>query len=94
MGVVRGAVGGGGCTVCRVCSVAAVACSCDTMQMCGEVHRHQLTLPAVEKASASSEVDPAFEVLECRRGYHRSELPCSVGESALNLRCSGASDTH
>lgn len=29
-GVVRGRA----CTVCRVCNVVAVACSCDTIQMC------------------------------------------------------------
>ena len=53
--------GGGGCTVSRVCSVAAVACSCDTVQMCGKTQAPAV-LTGSWKANASSEVRPAFEV--------------------------------
>lgn len=92
VGVDRGAVGGGGRTVCRVCSVAAVACSCDTVQMCGKTQA-PVDLASSWKASASSEVGPAFEVSECRPGYRGSESPRSVGKPALNLCCSEASET-
>ncbi|KAG8008628.1 hypothetical protein GBF38_010052 [Nibea albiflora] len=65
---------------------------CDTVQMCGKTQA-PADLASSRKASASSEVRPAFEVLECRPGYHRSESPYSVGKPALNLRCSRASET-
>lgn len=92
VGVDCGGMKGGGCTV---CSVAIVACSCDTVQMCVKTQA-PADLASSWKASASSEVCPAFEVLECRPGYHRSESPCRVGKPALNLAplcCSGASET-
>lgn len=95
VGVDGRGMGGGGCTVCRVCSVAAVACSCDIVQMCGKTQA-PADLASSWKANASSEVGPAFEVLECWSGYHRSESPCSVGKPALNLPrlcCSAASET-
>lgn len=82
-------------------SVQGVQCSHCGLQLwyradvCGKTQA-PADLASSWKANASSEVGPAFEVLECRPGYHRSESPCSVGKPALNLsplRCSRAPET-
>lgn len=53
---------------------------------CAGRHRQRLTLPAVERPGASSEVDPASEVLECCVGITGGwARRAARGKSALNL---------
>lgn len=71
---------GGQCAGCTAHPLQPVAM---IPSRCAGRRRQRLTLPAVERPRASSEVDPASEVLECCVGITGDELAVQRGENQL-----------
>lgn len=69
--------------VCARCAARSLQPVAMMPSRCAGRREQWLTLPAVERPRASSEVDPASEVLECCVGITGDELAVQHGENQL-----------